>query len=228
MNAVSASIMAGALRQSAPAFIEPLPNTSRPTGTPSGTIVALSCGLSYLKSGCNLRPCALPEAPPVGDFGEPGAGGARSLLRRSFLQMGCRDTVLAISAPVALLSAPPMAALTLIAFAEWPLLQVSALLSLGHPLRADPAPCGSRCSASQITARWNKEEEGLLRRSLRPSGLGFQREMPRAPDARLWPEERAVISRRSLHRKRPFDLGSRALRVAARKSVPREIRTKTK
>ena len=228
MNTVSASILADALRSFTPAFSEPLPKASRATGAPSGAIVALSCPLSYLKNGGSLRPSVLPEAPPVGGFGEPGARGARSLPRRSSLQMGCRDTMFAMPSPVVLLSTVPVAALALIAFREWPLLQVSALLSLGHPLRADPAPCGSRCSASQITARWNKEEEGLLRRSLRPSGLGFQREMPRAPDARLWPEERAVISRRSLHRKRPFDLGSRALRVAARKSVPREIRTKTK
>ena len=60
---------------------------------------------------------------------------------------------------------------------------------------------------------------GLLLRLRRPSGLGIQRKIP--------PKEQAKFSFGASTERHAFGLGSRAPRVASRKSVPSDIRANT-
>jgi hypothetical protein len=78
-----------------------------------------------------------------------------------------------------------------------------------------------------VAQRFSEQKKIRCATNLRPSGLGFQREISRARIARSWPDERAKFLAGASTESAPSALGSRALRVASRKSVPSDIRAKT-
>jgi|GEM_PF-6125324 len=209
MNAVSVAGLASLSRQSTPGFIALLSDPSELAVGHSAEMISPFCLLSCLRNGCGLQRCLCPEASPSDGFSGRSAKVTRFLSGHSSLRLCCRDAVLQVPTPMPLPSVPS-AAQTLLAFSEWPFLQVSALLSLGHSLRANPAPCGSRCSASKPSGSWVSSEKCPAR------------------DARLRPEERATFLTGASTESAPSALGSRALRVASRGSVPKKIRAKTK
>ena len=214
MNAVSVGGLASLSRQSDPGFIALLSGPSEFAACRSAEMIGPSCLLISLLSAELPRPSAMSSSCSVTirRFQRTQCQSYAPFVWESPLRLCCRDAVLHMPTQMPLPSVPS-AAQTLLAFSEWPFLQVSALLFLGHSLRADPAPCGSRCSASA------------------PYGSGFPaRNVPRTRRRTrcFGPQERATFLAGASTESAPSALGSRALRVASRRSVPRKIRAKTK